>query len=173
MSEATLRNPMLNSLARNAIEGLILEFGVSTGSSATCLAESGRVVYGFDWFRGLPHDWGEVPRGSFAAKPNVPSNVILIEGLFSDTLDDFLAQHTENVGLVHMDCDLYCPTIYVLKALRERFIPGSMVVFDEILDLPEAKLGERPAWDRYLSETKEFWALRGNQHRHGEYWVKL
>ena len=62
------------------LTGLILEFGVASGATITCLAEteqlSYRKIYGFDWFQGLPERWGSYPIGHFACTPpTVPANV--------------------------------------------------------------------------------------------------
>lgn len=161
---------------REAPEGLILEFGVAGGKSLTEIARHAapRLVYGFDWWRGLPHDWEEGdPRGSFACdKPTVDDNVILVDGLFSDTLEPFLHEHRDPVGLLHIDCDLYCGCAYVLDSLADRFGSRSLVMFDEIGQAP-TQHGERRAWDRFRSRTLQKWELIGKQHAWGEVWRKV
>jgi len=148
-------------------QGLCLEFGVATGKSIRRLAQCGRKIYGFDWWKGLPHDWSEADTKGvlICAKPQVPSNVELIEGLFSDTLEPFLLAHPGPVTFVHVDCDLWAPTLYVLNCLRERFVQGSIIAFDEIDVLC---FGELQAWTRYLKETGQDWRLLGKQHQWGE-----
>ena len=41
------------AVAREAIPGLVLEFGVATGYTFNCIADSfpDQTVYGFDWFQ--------------------------------------------------------------------------------------------------------------------------
>jgi len=151
-----------------AIPGLILEFGVAGGKSIRELAKHGRKIYGFDWWKGLPHDWNPYDQRGYLVcdKPNdLPENVELIDGLFSDTLEGFLLQHRDAVSFVHIDCDLYCSTLYVLNCLKGRFIKGSVIAFDEIDVL---HLGERAAWARYCFETSQDWRLLGKQHQFGE-----
>jgi hypothetical protein len=150
-------------------EGLVLEFGVASGKSALELASSGRKLYGFDWWGGLPHNWNDSDRRGYlkCEKPVLPGNIELIEGLFSDTLEDFLLAHSGPVALVHVDCDLFCSALYVLNCLKGRFIKGSIIAFDEI-DV-EFALGELQAWTRYLHENPEQnWQLLGKQHQFGE-----
>jgi len=118
------------------LAGLILEFGVASGATisylANCTALSGRKIYGFDSFTGLPEKWAGYDVGHFACDPpDVPANVELVIGLFADTLPAFLAIHKENVALVHIDCDLYASTWTVLHFLRDRIVPGTIIQMDE------------------------------------------
>lgn len=151
-------------------QGLVLEFGVAAGRSLREIARhSAGTVYGFDCWSGLPHDWGEGdPKGSFACeKPQVPGNVILVDGLFSDTLEPFLRDHDGPVGFCHIDCDLYCAARYVLDCLCDRFVVGSVVMFDEIAQDPQH--GERLAFSRYRANNpNQHWEMIGKQHPWGE-----
>ena len=153
---------------RAAPEGLLLEFGVATGKSFNELCRNAhpRVVYGFDWWGGLPHDWNPYDvRGALKCeKPVPPPNGVLIEGLFSDTLEEFLGVYSGPVAFAHIDCDLYCASAYVLHCLMDRFVAGSIVAFDEI----EQWDGERQAWNRYLAKSGQRWELIGKQHAWGE-----
>ena len=153
------------------------------GRSIRMLAEVGRTVYGFDSFLGLPHDWGlGEARGTFACArpPEMPGNVIIIEGLFSDTLEQFLREHDGVVGFVHIDSDLYCSCAYVLDCLRDRFIVGSVIIFDDIRQhvAGEAVPGERRAWERYCAgvangKGRQFWDMVGEPHVWGEVWRRV
>jgi predicted O-methyltransferase YrrM len=143
--------------------GAILEFGVAAGRSITLLAQAagGRTVHGFDSFEGLPEDWtGHMERrGAFSRKgvlPKVPANVQLHKGWFSDTLAVWLGQNPEDVGFVHVDCDIYSSTREVLWALRERLRVGAVIVFDEYFNYPNWRLHEA----RALKEFVEAFAVR-------------
>jgi hypothetical protein len=160
-------------LPRLAPDGLVLEFGVRGGESIRELAAYGRKVYGFDWWKGLPHEWDQwSPKGScLAERPtDLPPNVELIDGLFSDTLEGFLAAHTGPVGCVNLDCDLYCSSIYVLHCLADRFVPGSMVALSAMCLFPTCS--QELVWKRYLAETGQLWNMAGKQHAWGEVWRK-
>jgi hypothetical protein len=115
-------------------DGLILEFGVASGRTIRHLAEGvgDRTVFGFDSFKGLPENWWSgFEKGHFSQrKPEVPENVHLIEGLFSETLPSFLAMHGESVALLHVDCDLYSSTKTILTLLAERIVSGTVIVFE-------------------------------------------
>lgn len=124
-------------------DGLLLEFGVAQGSSATLaggiLSQSShpsRTYYGFDVFTGLPEAWGQFSKGAFANPngelPPVPANVHLVKGLFNDTLPAFLAEHPGPAAFINIDCDLYTGAIEVLRDLRSRMIPGTILHFHEI-----------------------------------------
>ena len=134
------RKELLQTSLAKAPAGIALEFGVREGESLGWIAESGRKTYGFDSFEGLPEEWrlseGRVcPPGWFAARPSiVPSNVHLIEGWFVDTLPRFLRDNAEQIGFVHVDCDLYSSTKTVLDGLGPRLEPGAIIVFDELID---------------------------------------
>ena len=157
-------------LARDAPPGLILEFGVATGKSIKelALARPQDIIYGFDWWGGLPHDWNPADRrrALICKKPSdLPANVELIEGLFGDTLEEFLRDHLGPVGFVHIDSDLYCSCMFVLHCLMDRFVRGSIIAFD---DINQGHYGEREAWRRYLQETHQEWDFIGKQHPFGE-----
>jgi predicted O-methyltransferase YrrM len=134
--------------------GLVLEFGVASGSTINFIA--GRIprqVYGFDSFQGLPEDWpGQMAKGAFKQDrlPAVPSNVELVVGLFEETLPPFLSRHADPVAFIHMDCDIYSSTKTVLAALNQRIQPGCLVVFDEYFNWPGWEQGEHRAFSELV-----------------------
>ena len=156
---------------RSAPSGLCLEFG--WGPSTVMLGTVGRPVFSFDCGRGLPHDWGEGDaKGAFTSSPpEVPSHVTLVEGLFSDTLEDFLKQHTDKVAFCHIDCDLYTSTAYVLNSLKDRWMPKAFLIFDEINQQVrgEREPGERRAFAPYIRD----WGLCEFIHSAGAVYCKL
>jgi len=120
-------------------DGLFLEFGVLGGYSLKYLAECrpDRRFYGFDTFEGIPENWGEFyPKGHGKQDhiPQIPGDIILIKGLFQDTLEPFLEEHSEPVSFLHMDADLYSSTNYVLSTLANagRIVKGTIIEFDEV-----------------------------------------
>lgn len=129
-----LRRQLLSS------NDLILEFGVWKGRSINWIARHfpERTVYGFDSFRGFPDDgrsdWQQ--NFSVAGKPAVLPNVRLIEGYFSYTLPSFvgLLQPRQKVGLLHIDCDIYSSAHDVFRRLGPHIGPGTVIVFDELIN---------------------------------------
>lgn len=160
-------------LVPNTDGGLWLEFGVGTGTTLRLLgdARAPLPVYGFDWFQGLPEDW--LPdygmlKGSFAMPQpkGLPENAQLVFGLFEDTVEGFLAEHSGTVELAHVDCDIYSSTVTVLTALTDRLAPGSILVFDELLYYPQRENHEVKAFYEWLQRTGwafEWIGIQGQQ----------
>jgi Macrocin-O-methyltransferase (TylF) len=124
-------------VAKNAIDGLVLEFGVAEGLSVNEINNKfngKRTIYGFDSFEGLPEDWQpRFPQGSFKCSlPRVPSNVILSVGLFQDTVPWWSKSTPGDIAFIHLDADLYSSTAYVFEQLENRLVEGSIILFDEL-----------------------------------------
>lgn len=149
---ANSRLELLNYSVNEAKQpGLFMEFGVLNGYSLKYLAECriDKIFYGFDSFKGLPEEWDDfIPKGygKLDQVPNVPSDVVLIDGLFQDTLGPFLEEHDEPVSFLHMDADLYSSTNYVLSTLAnaDRFQKGTIIQFDQLFyqDSPKTVLDD-------------------------------
>ncbi|MDL2403564.1 TylF/MycF/NovP-related O-methyltransferase [Rhizobium mayense] len=154
------------------VEGLTLEFGVFSGRSINRIAQ-GRSgpVYGFDSFEGLPEDWREgYDKGAFGLTglPAVASNVELVVGWFDRTLPQFLDAHPGPASLVHVDCDLYSSTQTVLTQLRERFVPGTIIIFDEYFNYPGWEMHEFKAFKEFVESVGlqyEYIALNPNHQQ--------
>lgn len=123
-----------------SVEGLILEFGVSFGTSIRIIAgECDGPVYGFDSFQGLPAAWHHEDAGTYTTAghmPEVPENVHLRPGLFEDTLPEFLSRHAGPVRFMNVDCDLYASTKTVFGHLGDRIVAGTIILFDEYFMYP-------------------------------------
>jgi len=65
-----LKDILIFCMDRTPKEGLIIEFGVATGSTTNIIANVAkpRTVHGFDSFEGLPEDWSAhvETRGAFS-----------------------------------------------------------------------------------------------------------
>ncbi|MCU4159632.1 class I SAM-dependent methyltransferase [Acidiphilium sp. AL] len=153
------------ALVRAPEQGLVLEFGVEKGLSIACLGNATkRTVHGFDSFEGLPEDWVGTAetRGAFnrrGALPKVPANVRLHVGWFDATLPAFLAETTEPVSLLHIDCDIYSATATIFSLLAPRIVPGTVIVFDEYFNYPGWRQHEYKAF-------QEFCASSGRRYRY-------
>lgn len=152
-----LRHVLVNHVDRN---GVAMEFGVASGTSARIIAEY-MPVCGFDSFDGLPEDWREeFPKGTFACDPpEVPGNVHLHKGLFEDSLSEFHWDGMYPVRLLHIDCDLYSSTSTVLTKVMPQIFRqfphrwhGLCIVFDEFYGYPGANKHEQRAWFEFANE---------------------
>ncbi|OBA58440.1 methyltransferase [Mycobacterium sp. 1100029.7] len=162
---------------------LLLDLGVWIGWSTRLASEaSGRMVYGFDSFEGLVEDWKledqVVKRGTFSLsdpfaqrfirdtgvvfqEDGLPAplgrKVEFIKGSTYDTLAPFLASHPgAPIRLFHMDLDTYESCLHGLETCKERFVPGSILVFDEYL----VTNGEMRAFYEFQSRYELEWHYR-------------
>ena len=155
-------------------DGLVLEFGVYTGTTIRHIAGrlSGRRVHGFDSFQGLHEPWLHHEVGLFSVDqlPVVPENVTLVKGLFQDTSTEFLTNHPANIAFMHVDSDLYSSCVYIFDTYGHRIVPGTIIVFDEFYNYPGWQQGEYKAFNEWCeaSATKYefvgFTAERGPTH---------
>ena len=145
--------------------GVALEFGVGKGESTRIIAEHMPVI-GFDSWQGLPEDWrDEFPKGSFThPKPDI-ANAQFVDGWFADTLPTF--NFPLEVGLVHIDCDLYSSTAIALKHTAPHLKSGAVLVFDEFHSYRDCELHEQRAFCEYmnlpyrvLGHGHEAWAVQ-------------
>jgi hypothetical protein len=79
--------------------------------------------------------------------------VSLHEGWFTETLPPFIQTTEDPVALLHIDCDLYSSTSFVLDALRDRMGVGTVIVFDEYLNYPGWKRHEHKAFQEFVTES--------------------
>ena len=120
---------------RNHSEKLFyLEFGVYKGESTNFFSNYLEEIYAFDSFEGLKEDWkGMTVKGAFKLKkiPKLNRNVFLIVGWVENTLEKFLEKNKPKINFVHMDMDLYKPTVFTLQKIKPFLIDGAIILFDE------------------------------------------
>lgn len=143
--------------------GLFLEFGVWNGCSIRQITEAMQrhtviqKIYGFDSFLGLPEAWGTLPAGSFSIGGSPPdiqdTRISLIAGWFNETLPGFLLNHPGPVSFAHIDCDIYSSAKYVLDQLKDRMIPGTVLLFDEMINVIDYEIHEFKAFNEFLEEN--------------------
>ena len=132
---------------------LWLEFGVATGRTINYFSKfTTGVVHGFDSFEGLPEKWRDgFDKGAFnrnGEAPQVNDNVVLVKGWFTDTLPNFLEKQNKEISFLHVDCDLYSATKFVLNETKKYLADGCIILFDELVNYPG-----------YMGETGELLAL--------------
>jgi hypothetical protein len=173
----------LTTPGRQDSDELALDLGVWLGWSTRLLSDaSDRMVYGFDTFEGLVEDWQIddqilIKQGTFSlAEPlaerfmrdtgvslheGLPAalgrRVQFIRGSTYETLAPFLAERPASpITLFHMDLDTYESCLHALETCKDRFIEGSILVFDEYL----VTNGEMRAFFEFQSEYELEWRYR-------------
>jgi predicted O-methyltransferase YrrM len=160
------------SVASRSIDGLILEFGVMTGTSINYIADrvDGHKVYGFDSFEGNPEDWYDgcpYVKGSFKhGIPEVRPNVELVIGYFADTLPKFVQEHPEPVSLIHIDCDIYSSTKTVFDNLGPQIVPGTIIMFDEYANYDSDDYWKQHEYKAFQELGREYEYLSAQGERH-------
>lgn len=166
-----------------ASDELLLDLGVWLGWSTRLMSDaSGRQVYGFDTFEGLVEDWqiddqALIKQGTFSlSEPlaqrsmqdtgvslhdGVPAalgrKVQFVKGSTYDTLAPFLAERPgAPIALFHMDLDTYESCLHALETCKDRFVVGSILVFDEYL----VTNAEMLAFFEFVSKYELDWRYR-------------
>jgi len=126
---------------RAVVDGHYLEFGVFIGGIiryiTRCIGQ--RSICGFDSFEGLSWSGFGLGSRSFDVKgrqPRMPDNVRLYEGLFEESLPQWLAENPGLVAFIHIDCNLYSSTKAILDLTAPRLVQGTDFVFDEYFNYP-------------------------------------
>ena len=139
---------------------LWLEFGVASGRTVNYISKfTEETVHGFDSFLGLPEKWRDgFEVGMFNLDGNLPevnANVTLIKGWFQDTLPAFLTEQCKKISFIHIDCDLYSSTKYILNTVKPYLQEGCVIIFDELVNYPgfDGETGELKAFYEFITEN--------------------
>lgn len=133
-----LKNAVASARKLNKVkDGMWLELGTATGTTAKIIMSylpENKKLYTFDCFTGLPEEWSVHAKHDFAQEPPEldTEKAEIIVGLFEDTLPAFLENHKQKIQFLHVDCDLYSSTKTIFKYLKDRIVPGTIIVFDEV-----------------------------------------
>lgn len=149
------------ALQHVTLDGYFLEFGVASGTSINMIASlmQDKTIFGFDSFEGLPEDWNghaEV-KGAFTNEgvlPKVEKNVVLIKGLFSDTLPHFFKGNNKPIAFLHCDADIYSSTKCIFAYCKERIVSGTVILFDEFFNYPNWRQHEYKAFMELVEEKQ-------------------
>jgi len=117
-------------------------------------------IHAFDTFTGLPERWVTQEIGAYATQgiiPELPSNVEVHVGLFRDTIPVFKNDYPGRVKFLNVDCDLYSSTMDVLFGLSDRFVDGTVIVFDEYFGYLGFEEHEMKAFLKFIDETGWDW----------------
>ena len=160
------------------LTGYILEFGVGSGGSLNVLAENTtRMIMGFDSFEGLPEPWKfndeEVyEKGDMKFDPPYrPSNVTFMKGWFADTIPVWKETYKADIAFLHIDSDLYSSCKTALAELNDQIVPGTIILFDELVNYIYWKEGEWKALQEWIVECDRELALIDEHYTQAAYKV--
>jgi hypothetical protein len=153
----TARQLLSSAIALSPDHGPAVELGVFKGATIRFIAQrigTGRAVHGFDTFTGLPTRWTGNSNmfDAHGRLPRVPANVELHVGLFDDTVPGWVEANTDQVALVHVDCDIYESARSGLEALAPVIGEGTVIVFDEYFNYPGWQEHEFKAFQELVKE---------------------
>jgi hypothetical protein len=161
------------------LPGYIVDCGVFKGSSTlgwahmlACYSPASlKKVVGFDLFDKkmidyLPFERAEVERmmtqhmdrdtdyfsflTEIARRKGLDRHCELVKGDVCETLPAYLEAHRGmRISLLHLDVDIYKPTLEILRAAYDLVVPGGLIVFDEYA---YEGFGESDAVDEFLRE---------------------
>jgi len=149
-----------------------LEFGVGRGTSTNLFSKflKENKLYGFDSFVGLKENWvGHVhyPAGSLSQKgiiPKLKKNIVPIEGWIQNTLPNFLKEKKPKVNFIHIDCDTYETTKFILENIKPYINTGCIILFDEFFNFPGWSVGEYKALiETFKEDEYEYLAFSYNK----------
>ncbi len=170
----------------------VLEFGVYRGRSIKHIRkelDSSYKVFGFDSFEGLPEDWIgaktkeringiktgrkiDVKKGHFNVNGMMPdiNEVTFYKGWFKNTIPEYIKNHKNLIGLIHIDCDLYSSTRDVLFQLNSFIIPNTLLCFDDWFYNSSSKYndGERKAfleWSYFFKRQFDYIKFLGSESK--------
>jgi hypothetical protein len=177
------------------LNGDILEFGVFKGNSISRLLSfrellensNDRKVVGFDAFGSFPNKIESKRDLDFAKyhddvcgfgiddeylkkilEDKGLNNFELIKGDIIETLPDFLKSNTSlQISLLHIDVDIYEPTLLILELLWDKIVPGGILMLDDY-DIIE---GETIAVNEFF-EGKDIFIHESKYHPSPTYIVK-
>ena len=151
---------------------LWLEFCVHTGKTINYISRFTGVMFGFDSWEGLPDDWQPgYPKGYFSTNgelPPVGCNVVLVKGLFQETLPKFLSIIPGKIGLVHIDSDIYESARFILENIENRVGPGTVIIFDELIGYDTFREHEFKALREFAYRNKEHFDINVLGHTNYE-----
>jgi hypothetical protein len=157
--------------------GYVVECGVQRGVTARKLisfASENHKIFGFDSFDGLPEDWVMSDeftwrKGSFACEIPDIDGMEIYAGLFADTLPTWKCEHTGNIAVLHIDCDLYSSTRTVLEELNDQIVQGTVIISDDHFDYDPADRRDGRAytnWEQGQYKAFNEWLEKYNRKAH-------
>jgi len=149
MMRETLQHAIANNsqLMSDPTQSLFAEFGVASGKTLSYISDNlmrvygtSLIIHGFDSFVGIPEAWNNLQAKTFSMEGKIPEilhplkNIKIHVGYFNETKHD--VDDYEHVSFLHMDMDIYPAAREVLLHFACRLAPGTVLVFDELINYP-------------------------------------
>lgn len=160
------------------LPGSVVELGVFKGNSLVQFAsfrellenEKSRSIIGFDMFGEFPEvskyqsdkkfveEWNKSFDNTFVSQEELYEvfehkklgNIELIKGNILNTLPEYFEKNPHlKISLLHIDVDVYEPTVLALNILFDKVVPGGVIVFDDYGTVE----GETKAVDEFLEKN--------------------
>jgi len=158
---------IIYQLAKQYKDYKAAELGVYKGGTAYIIASQIKMpIYLYDTFEGMPettefdlHSKGDFNDCSFESVSQFLKEfeyVFLIKGKFPESA--FLFE--QDLGLVHLDCDIYESTKAGLEYFYPRVIKGGSIILDDY-DFRSTP-GVKKAVDEFLSDRQDLFLSLGN-----------
>jgi hypothetical protein len=156
---------------------VFFEFGCHSGRTFSAAINAANFLkldltaIAFDSFQGLPNtkinDDGYFEGGTFFTSENDFKKIVkrqtgdnlndnqIIKGFYNESLnDDLKGKLPRNVGMVHIDVDLYSSTCSVLEFIRDYIVEGTVILFDDWYCFsPGEEKGEKKALSEFLKKN--------------------
>jgi hypothetical protein len=135
------------------------EFGVGEGETLDWFASrkprSNR-LFAFDSFEGLPEPWLIYPAGHWKSRQYASNrpDLVVVPGLFEDSLVPEVVQAIGPLGLLHVDCDLYSSTRTVFERIGALVVEGTVIVVDEFYNYFGWEAHEARAFLEFVTAEK-------------------
>lgn len=153
------------------VPGDLAEFGCWRGATtslmAKFMADTPKMVYGFDTFEGFDkrivtdkklrsnYKGNRDELLALLAQDGLLHKVDLIVGDICETVREREGKAPLRLSFAYIDCDVYLPVVNALEYVHARLSPGGIIAFDEFND---------PAWPGETQAANEFLDRYGFQY---------
>ncbi len=162
-------------LQTNRINGVYCEFGCHTASTFRMALRTLGLpfkpnkinrFYAFDSFEGMPDAKGidkqtiwkeginttQIEKFKKLIKKDLYRTKI-VKGFYNDSLKNYNLLDGDKVAMAYLDCDYYSSTVDCLKFLDNKYLHGSILVFDDWnCYYSDPQRGQRLAFEEYREE---------------------
>ena len=131
---------------------LWLDFGVKCGGNANYISiKTDDKMYGFYNNNGFPEKW-ENDNYVFT---KIKDDLIVSNGPYNETVKNFITTQNKKISFIHIDCDYYSSTKYVLNTIKNYIDNDCIIIFDELVNYPgfDGPNGELKALYEFITEN--------------------